>query len=104
MAANDATSGLIHRDDIDPGHMWDRAMPAPGHNNVDFEERVNFHRLHEYRLARLRATLAASELGAMLSNGKTGDGVFRPTQELEAILQQPDGAEAVPGGKRGRRR
>ncbi len=67
MAANDGNSGILHLDDIDPGHIWDRAIPAPGHNNVDFEERVNFGRLHEYRLARLRAALAGSELGAMLS-------------------------------------
>ncbi len=66
MAADDITSGVIHPDDIDPGHLWDKAVPAPGHTGVDFEERVNFGRLHEYRLARLRTTLAGSELGAML--------------------------------------
>ena len=53
MAANEETSGVLHPDDIDPGHIWDKAVPAPGHNNVDFDERVNFGRLHEYRLARL---------------------------------------------------
>ena len=33
---------------------------------VDFEERVNFRRLHDYRLARTRAALAHSGLGALL--------------------------------------
>lgn len=33
---------------------------------VDFEERVNFDRLREYRLSRARAALEASELGALL--------------------------------------
>jgi Xaa-Pro dipeptidase len=58
---------VIHLDDIDPHHRWDRPLQAPGHTQVDFEERVNFRRLHEYRLARTRAALAASGLGALLS-------------------------------------
>jgi Xaa-Pro dipeptidase len=33
---------------------------------VDFEERVDFRRLHEYRLARVRQALAPSGLGALL--------------------------------------
>jgi Xaa-Pro aminopeptidase len=33
---------------------------------VDFEERVNYRRLHEYRIARARRALEASELGALL--------------------------------------
>jgi Xaa-Pro dipeptidase len=33
---------------------------------VDFEERVNFDRLRDYRLGRARAALEASELGALL--------------------------------------
>jgi Xaa-Pro aminopeptidase len=39
---------------------------APGQMAVDFEERVNFDRLRAYRLARARAALDASELGALL--------------------------------------
>jgi len=35
--------------------------------NVDFEERVDFRRLHRYRLARTRQALEASELGALLT-------------------------------------
>ena len=47
---------IVRPDDIDPHHRWDRPLQAPGHTQVDFEERVNFRRLHDYRLARTRAT------------------------------------------------
>ncbi len=57
---------IVRPDDIDPHHRWDRPLQAPGHTQVDFEERVNFRRLHEYRLARTRAALAQSGLGALL--------------------------------------
>jgi Xaa-Pro aminopeptidase len=40
--------------------------PSPGRMNVDFEERVDFTRLRAYRLARARAALDASALGAVL--------------------------------------
>src|SRR5213592_708616 len=43
-----------------------RTMPAPGAMNVDFEERVDFRRLHDYRLNRGRAALEQSDLGALL--------------------------------------
>jgi len=33
---------------------------------VDFEERIDFHRLHAYRLGRVRQALARSDLGALL--------------------------------------
>jgi Xaa-Pro aminopeptidase len=42
------------------------SVPAPGRMGVDFEERVDFARLRDYRLARARAALDASELGAVL--------------------------------------
>ena len=54
-------------DDVDPHHRWDRPLQAPGRTQVDFEERVDFRRLHDYRLARTRAALAHSGLGALLS-------------------------------------
>ena len=57
----------VRPDDIDPHHRWDRPLQAPGRTQVDFEERVNFRRLHDYRLARVRASLAISGLGALLS-------------------------------------
>jgi Xaa-Pro aminopeptidase len=57
---------VIRPDDIDPHHNWSRPIQAPGHTQVDFEERINFRRLHDYRLARVRAVLAESGLGALL--------------------------------------
>ena len=43
-----------------------RPIGAPGHMGVDYEERVDFARLREYRVARASAALAASECGAFL--------------------------------------
>jgi Xaa-Pro aminopeptidase len=43
-----------------------RPPAAPGHVGVDYEERVDFARLREYRNARARAALDASECGALL--------------------------------------
>jgi Xaa-Pro aminopeptidase len=40
--------------------------PTPGRMGVDFEERVDFARLREYRLTRAKAALEASDLGALL--------------------------------------
>jgi Xaa-Pro dipeptidase len=40
--------------------------PAPGRMNVDFEQRVDFARLRDYRLSRAMAALEASDLGALL--------------------------------------
>ncbi len=59
-----APDGLY--DPADPGHRWERPLQAPGRMQVDFEERVDFRRLHEYRLARTRNALAKSKLGALL--------------------------------------
>jgi Xaa-Pro aminopeptidase len=41
-------------------------MITPGHMGVDFETRVDFDRLRNYRLARAREALEASEFGALL--------------------------------------
>ena len=57
---------VVRPDDIDPKHRWDRPLQAPGRTQVDFEERIDFRRLHDYRLARTRAALAQSGLGALL--------------------------------------
>src|SRR2546427_9057371 len=51
---------------VDPRHAWDRPLQAPGHTQVDFEERVDFRRLKGYRLGRVRQALARSGLGALL--------------------------------------
>jgi len=57
---------IIRPDDVDTHFKWDRPLQAPGHTQADFEERVDFRRLHDYRLARTRASLAGSGLGALL--------------------------------------
>jgi Xaa-Pro dipeptidase len=60
------TSLPIAPETVDPRHRWDRPLQAPGHMQVDFEERVDFRRLHAYRLGRVRQALAPSGLGALL--------------------------------------
>ncbi|MBV8806415.1 MAG: aminopeptidase P family protein [Sinobacteraceae bacterium] len=57
---------VVRPEDVDPRHHWDRPIQAPGQMQVDFEERVDFRRLHNYRLARVRQALARSGLGALL--------------------------------------
>jgi Xaa-Pro dipeptidase len=56
----------VSPEDVNPRHRWDRPLQAPGHMQVDFEERVDFRRLHAYRLGRARQALASSGLGAVL--------------------------------------
>src|SRR5262249_24561150 len=56
----------IRAEDIDPRYRWERALPALETMGVDFEERVDYRRLHRYRLARARAALENSDLGALL--------------------------------------
>ncbi len=46
--------------------MSQRPLPAPGHMGVDYEHRVDFDRLRDYRLGRARAALEGSECGAFL--------------------------------------
>jgi len=58
---------VISPADIDPRHDWSRALRAPGSMAVDFEERVNFQRLHRYRLGRTRQALRNSDLGSLLT-------------------------------------
>ncbi len=53
-------------DSLAPHWRWDRALPAPGHTSVDFEVRVDFRRLHAYRLGRIRQALKNSHCGALL--------------------------------------
>ena len=66
MAKPVAEPAIIRAEDIDPRYNWDRALPALGTMGVDFEERVDYRRLHRYRLARARAALEKSDLGALL--------------------------------------
>jgi Xaa-Pro aminopeptidase len=60
----EAPDGLF--DPLDPAHRWDRPLQAPGRMQVDFEERVDFRRLHNYRLARTKQAIRKSGLGAVL--------------------------------------
>ena len=56
----------INPDDINTNWEWDKVIPAPGPMAIDFEERVDFRRLHKYRLGRAQKALAESDLGAIL--------------------------------------
>jgi hypothetical protein len=56
----------IRAEDINPRYNWGRALPALGIMGVDFEERVDYRRLHRYRLGRVKQALEKSELGALL--------------------------------------
>jgi Xaa-Pro aminopeptidase len=62
----DQTVRKISAEDINPRHNWGRALPSLGINGVDFEERVDYRRLHRYRLGRAKQALENSELGALL--------------------------------------
>src|SRR5438552_9252403 len=66
MARKTREPKIVRPDDIDPDYRWDRPLQSPGHTQVDFEERIDFRRLHDFRLARTRAALANSGLGALL--------------------------------------
>src|ERR1700749_4951106 len=57
---------VIRAEDINPRYNWGRALPAFGTMGVDFEERVDYRRLHRYRLGRIKAALETSDLGALL--------------------------------------
>ena len=62
----DDTVRRITAEDINPRFNWGRALPALGIMGVDFEERVDYRRLHRYRLSRVKMALEKSELGALL--------------------------------------
>ena len=67
MVAQLSEPKIITEADLNPRHNWQRAIYAPGVMNVDFEERIDFRRLHRYRLARTRQALKNSDLGAVLT-------------------------------------
>lgn len=64
--ANEREPIRVDERDLDPGYNWSRPLDAPGGMAVDFEERVDFRRLHRYRTARVQQALANSDLGAIL--------------------------------------
>jgi Xaa-Pro dipeptidase len=53
-------------DPTSPNWNWKRPIASPGRMAVDFEERVNFDRLREYRVARAKQAVKNSGLGAVL--------------------------------------
>jgi Xaa-Pro aminopeptidase len=57
----------VNPDDINPRFNWGRHLPALGTMAVDFEERVDYRRLHKYRIGRVRQALDNSELGALIT-------------------------------------
>ncbi|HWE74882.1 MAG TPA: M24 family metallopeptidase [Stellaceae bacterium] len=57
---------IVSESDVDPRHDWTRPIMALGPSAVDFEERIDFRRLHRYRLGRTRQALAKSGLGSLL--------------------------------------
>lgn len=65
---DDITRGLrkVNPDDVNPRYNWGRHLPALGTMGVDFEERVDYRRLHKYRIGRTRQALEKSGLGALL--------------------------------------
>ncbi len=65
---DDVTRNLrkVNPDDINPRYKWGRHLPALGIMGVDFEERVDYRRMHNYRIARARQAMEGSEVGAML--------------------------------------
>ncbi|HUN53291.1 MAG TPA: Xaa-Pro peptidase family protein [Candidatus Sulfotelmatobacter sp.] len=67
MAKKRREPTIVKPEDIEPHHDWSRPLMALGHMAVDFEERVDFRRLHNYRLSRTRQALANSDLGAVLT-------------------------------------
>ncbi len=64
--ANSTDPVIIKPEDIRPNWNWDRPIAAPGRTHVDFEERVDFRRLHKYRISRAQQALKNSDLGAVL--------------------------------------
>jgi Xaa-Pro aminopeptidase len=56
----------ITAEDVNPRYNWGRHLPVLGTMGVDFEERVDYRRMHRYRLGRALAALEASDLGALL--------------------------------------
>ena len=57
---------IIKPEDINPNYNWHRRVPSHGTMNVDYEERINFRRLHNYRLGRAKEALQNSQAGSLL--------------------------------------
>ena len=57
---------IIKPEDINPNYNWHRRVPSHGTMNVDYEERINFQRLHKYRIGRAKQALNNSKAGSLL--------------------------------------
>ena len=57
---------IIKPEVINPNYQWHRRVPSHGTMNVDYEERINFQRLHKYRLGRAKQALNNSKAGSLL--------------------------------------
>ena len=57
---------ILRPEDANQNWRWDRPLASPGFKQVDFETRVDFHRLRKYRLSRSKNALKNSGLGALL--------------------------------------
>src|SRR5256885_8536216 len=66
MTAKVSERLTISPEDVDPRHDWKRPLRAPGVMNVDFEERVDFRRLHRYRLCRSPAAPGGLKLRGLV--------------------------------------
>src|SRR6202142_753042 len=66
MAKKPVEPSIVKSEDVDPRYDWKRPIMNWGPNAVDFEERIDFRRLHRYRLGRTRLALAGSGLGSLL--------------------------------------
>ena len=65
MASRPRTTNL-RPEAAEPHWNWQRALPSPGISGVDFETRVDFRRMRDWRLQRAQAALRASDCGALL--------------------------------------
>ena len=66
MAKKPVEPSIVKSEDVDPRYDWKRPIMNWGPNAVDFEERIDFRRLHRYRLGRTRNALAQSGFGSLL--------------------------------------
>ena len=56
----------VTAEDVNPRYNWGRHLPVLGTMGVDFEERVDYRRMHRYRLGRAQQALEKSDLGALI--------------------------------------
>src|SRR6201988_2675096 len=73
----------ITAEDVNPRYNWGRHLPVLGTMGVDFEERVDYRRMHRYRLGRAHAALGASAIGALLVFADNNPRFFPPTRRGE---------------------